>query len=56
MFGDPVLLVLDEPNANLDAEGEAALVQAVDNARNRVARPLWWWHIGQARLPPSIRC
>jgi ABC-type protease/lipase transport system fused ATPase/permease subunit len=37
MFGDPVLLVLDEPNANLDAEGEAALVQAVENARNRGA-------------------
>jgi PrtD family type I secretion system ABC transporter len=35
MFGDPVLLILDEPNANLDAEGEAALVQAVDNARKR---------------------
>ena len=37
MYGDPVLLIMDEPNANLDAEGEGALVQAVMNARNRGA-------------------
>ena len=37
MFRDPVLIVLDEPNANLDAEGEAALVKAVMNARKRGA-------------------
>jgi len=29
LFGDPVLVVLDEPNASLDAEGDKALGQAI---------------------------
>jgi len=35
MYGDPALLVLDEPNSNLDDVGEAALVQAVHELRSR---------------------
>jgi ATP-binding cassette subfamily C protein len=37
LFGDPSLLVLDEPNAHLDAEGEAALTNAIKAARDRGA-------------------
>jgi ATP-binding cassette subfamily C protein len=35
LYGDPPLLVLDEPNANLDAPGEQALVDAIRDARGR---------------------
>ena len=34
-FGDPKLVVLDEPNANLDGEGEEALTRAVLGIRMR---------------------
>lgn len=37
LYGDPVLLVLDEPNANLDQEGEAALMKAILGAAARGA-------------------
>lgn len=37
LYGEPRLLVLDEPNANLDAEGEAALGRAIAGARERKA-------------------
>jgi ATP-binding cassette subfamily C protein len=33
LFGNPRLLVLDEPNANLDEPGEAALIEAIGRAR-----------------------
>jgi ATP-binding cassette, subfamily C, bacterial PrsD len=35
MFRDPFLLILDEPNSNLDQDGEVALVQAVAAIKER---------------------
>jgi ATP-binding cassette subfamily C protein PrsD len=35
MYGDPFLVLLDEPNANLDAEGEAAVSEAIRVVRQR---------------------
>jgi ATP-binding cassette, subfamily C, bacterial PrsD len=35
LFGNPFLVVLDEPNSNLDHEGDAALTQAVLGVRAR---------------------
>ena len=35
LYRDPFLVVLDEPNSNLDAEGEAALTQAILGVRAR---------------------
>ncbi|MDQ0133792.1 ATP-binding cassette subfamily C protein [Neorhizobium galegae] len=35
LYRDPFLVVLDEPNANLDAEGELAVVRAIASVRAR---------------------
>jgi len=35
LFQDPFLVILDEPNSNLDSEGEAALGAAIHAVRNR---------------------
>lgn len=34
-YGNPKLLILDEPNASLDSEGEAALSKAISNAKQK---------------------
>jgi ATP-binding cassette subfamily C protein len=36
LFGKPFLVVLDEPNANLDADGEAALARAILEVKQRM--------------------
>jgi PrtD family type I secretion system ABC transporter len=35
LYDDPFLVVLDEPNSNLDADGEAALTRAIFGVRQR---------------------
>jgi ATP-binding cassette subfamily C protein len=44
LFGDPVLLILDEPNSNLDNDGSSALNQAIRTAKARGASVLIMAH------------
>jgi PrtD family type I secretion system ABC transporter len=37
LFRDPFLIILDEPNSNLDSDGDVALNQAIKGARDRGA-------------------
>jgi ATP-binding cassette subfamily C protein len=35
LFGDPAILILDEPNSHLDGEGDNALIQTLAEAKER---------------------
>jgi ABC-type protease/lipase transport system fused ATPase/permease subunit len=35
LYGDPFLVILDEPNSNLDSDGETALTKAIEGVRSR---------------------
>ena len=48
LYRDPFLVILDEPNANLDNEGDKALTLAILGVRWR-GGIVWWWPIGRSR-------
>lgn len=47
-YGDPKVLILDEPNAHLDPEGEASMIEALRQARARGASAIMVVHRGGA--------
>lgn len=51
LYGDPVLIVLDEPNSNLDPEGELALIAAIQAMKERRRTVLLVAH-----RPTVLRC
>ena len=51
VYGDPVLVLLDEPNSNLDDQGERALVAALGELKQRGATVILITH-----RPAVIRC
>lgn len=44
LFGEPSLIVLDEPNANLDSEGETALINALAAIKQRAVSVIFVSH------------
>ena len=53
LFGDPFLVVLDEPNSNLDAEGDQALAGAITGVRERGGIAVMITHRPAALAPVS---
>lgn len=54
-YGRPQLVVLDEPNTNLDADGEAALVEALGEAKSRGSTIVLVTHqLGILRMVDSL--
>jgi ATP-binding cassette subfamily C exporter for protease/lipase len=46
LYGDPSLIVLDEPNANLDSEGDQALMRALAHLKQQGRTVLMVTHQG----------
>lgn len=56
LYGDPFLVVLDEPNSNLDQEGEEALTRAIRGVRERGGIAIVVAHRGSALAAVDLVC
>lgn len=55
LLGDPAVVVLDEPNANLDTEGEAALAECVQELKQRKRTVVMITHrVGLVRISDYV--
>jgi ATP-binding cassette subfamily C exporter for protease/lipase len=56
LYGDPHLIVLDEPNANLDEAGDAALIAAILDLKARGRTVFVITHRMNVLGPPTVSC
>ena len=55
LLGDPVVIILDEPNANLDSDGEAALAACVQDLKARKRTVVMITHrVGLVRISDHV--